>query len=133
MKENGKIFSCITSRKGQVVLLTFGLALEKNITPLKEIELNRNNWNILFPNGYVETPIGTVKQIKTADQILFAEPEISRVTSLILENGGSHVRLHGINTKAINSNYNINNILSTEELHFELYHLPKSGGRFIFK
>lgn len=43
---------------------------------------------------------GLVKQIKTADQILFAEPEISRVTSLILENGGSHVRLHGINTKA---------------------------------
>ena len=41
------------------------------------------------------------------------------------------MRLHGINTKAINSSYNINNILSTEELHFELYHLPKTEGCFI--
>ena len=161
------------------------LALEKNVSPLKEVELNRENWNKMFPDGTVKTPVGTVKlgenqfdklrrndrnnllvamyetlsnpalileketldeksgefrpvnvygksfihedsnhkravesviifkdgenisisthnknikdfvkQIKTADQIIYADSEISRVASLILQNGGSHVRLH---------------------------------------
>ena len=163
----------------------FALALEKNVSPLKEVELNRENWNKMFPDGTVKTPVGTVKlgenqfdklrrndrnnllaamyetlsnpalileketldeksgefrpvnvygksfihedsnhkravesviifkdgenisisthnknikdfvkQIKTADQIIYADSEISRVASLILQNGGSHVRLH---------------------------------------
>lgn len=37
------------------------LALEKNTVQLTEVELNRENWNRFFPNGSVETPIGTVK------------------------------------------------------------------------
>lgn len=44
-------------------------------------------------------------QIKTADQILFAKPEISRVTSLILQYGGSHVRLQdAMSNRAIEKN-----------------------------
>lgn len=183
------------------------LALEINTVPLKEIKLNRDNWNKFFPNGTVETPIGTVKlgenqfeklqkedrnnllaamyetlsnpaiileketldkntgdfkpvnvygksfiredsnhkkivesvvifkngdeisigthnkelgrfsrQIKTADQIIFANPEISRVASLILKNGGSHVQLKDINTQALNQNYNKDTLLSTKEI-----------------
>lgn len=41
------------------------------------------------------------RQIKTADQIAFADPEISRIASLILQNGGSQVQLKGINTQAL--------------------------------
>ena len=185
------------------------LALEKSTVQLQEIRLNRENWNKLFPNGIVETPIGTVKlgenqfqklqksdrdnllaamyetlsnpaivleketldektgefrpvnvygksfvregsdhkkavesviifkdgenisigthnkelgrftrQIKTADQIIFADSEVSRVASLVLEHGGSHVQLKGINTQALNSEYDKSNLLSIKDLQF---------------
>ena len=186
------------------------LALEKNVSPFKEVELNRENWNKMFPDGTVETPVATVKigenqfdnlcrsdrnnllsamyetlsnpaivlkketldeksgefkpvnvygksfihedsnhkravesviifkdgkdisigshnknikdfvkQIKTADQIIYADSEISRVASLILQNGGSHVRLHdAISNRAINSHYDKNNLLSINNLQF---------------
>lgn len=181
------------------------LALEKNAVPLKELRLNRENWNRLFPDGTVETPVATVKlgenqfeklqkddrknllgamyetltkpsvvleketldeksggfrpvnvygksfvreesghkravesviifkdgknisigthnkelerfvrQIKTADQTTCADSEISRVTSLVLQNGGSHVQLKGVNTQALNSKYDENVLLSTD-------------------
>lgn len=187
------------------------LALEKNTVQLTEVKLNRENWNRFFPNGSVETPIGTVKlgenqfnklqkedrnnllaamyetlsnpsivleketldknsgdfkpvnvygksfvredsnhkrivesvvifkdgdeisigthnkdigrftrQIKTADQIIFADSEISRVASLILENGGSHVQLKGINTQALNSNYSKDTLLSIKKIQGQL-------------
>jgi len=54
-----------------------------------------------------------VKQIKTADQIIFADSEISRVTSLILQNGGSHVRLQdAISNRVINLRYDKSNLPS---------------------
>lgn len=177
------------ANENEVVQLqkAFALSLEKNVSPLKELELNRENWNKMFPDGTVKTPVGTVKlgenqfdklrrndrnnllaamyetlsnpalileketldeksgefrpinvygksfihedsnhkravesvvifkdgenisisthnknikdfvkQIKTADQIIYADSEISRVASLILQNGGSHVRLHDV-------------------------------------
>lgn len=185
-------------------------SLDKNVSPLIEVELNRENWSKLFPTGTLETPIGTVKlgenqfekiqktdrnnllaamyetlsnpavileketldektgefrpvnvygksfiredsnhkravesviifkdgenisisthnknikdfvkQIKTADQIIFADSEISRVTSLILQNGGSHVRLQdAISNRVINSRYDKNNLLSIKDLQF---------------
>lgn len=183
------------ANENEVVQLqkALALSLEKNISPLKELELNRENWNKMFPDGTVKTPVGTVKlgenqfdklrrndrnnllaamyetlsnpalileketldeksgefkpvnvygksfihedsnhkravesviifkdgenisisthnknikdfvkQIKTADQIIYADSEISRVASLILQNGGSHVRLHdAISNRAI--------------------------------
>ena len=183
------------ANENEVVQLqkAFALSLEKNVSPLKELELNRENWNKMFPDGTVKTPVGTVKlgenqfdklrrndrnnlfaamyetlsnpalileketldeksgefrpvnvygksfihedsnhkrvvesvvifkdgenisisthnknikdfvkQIKTADQIIYADSEISRVASLILQNGGSHVRLHdAISNRAI--------------------------------
>lgn len=183
------------ANENEVVQLqkAFALSLEKNVSPLKELELNRENWNKIFPDGTVKTPVGTVKlgenqfdklrrndrnnllaamyetlsnpalileketldeksgefrpvnvygksfihedsnhkravesvvifkdgenisisthnknikdfvkQIKTADQIIYADSEISRVASLILQNGGSHVRLHdAISNRAI--------------------------------
>ena len=54
------------------------------------------------------------QQIKTADQVIFADPEVSRVASLILKNGGSHVRLEGIdiNTQVLNEGYNKESLLS---------------------
>ena len=55
------------------------------------------------------------RQIKTADQIIFADSEISRVASLVLEYGGSHVQLKGINTQALNPQYNKNNLLSINQ------------------
>lgn len=183
------------ANENEVVQLqkALALSLEKNVSPLKELELNRENWNKMFPDGTVKTPVGTVKlgenqfdklrrndrnnllaamyetlsnpalileketldeksgefkpvnvygksfihedsnhkravesviifkdgenisisthnknikdfvkQIKTADQIIYADSEISRVASLILQNGGSHVRLHdAISNRAI--------------------------------
>ena len=59
-----------------------------------------------------------VKQIKTADQIIFADSEISRVTSLILQNGGSQVQLKGVNTQALNTRYDKSNLLSIKDLQF---------------
>ena len=55
------------------------------------------------------------RQIKTADQIIFADPEISRVTSLVLQNGGSHVQLKGINPQALNKQYDKNKLLSIKD------------------
>ena len=52
------------------------------------------------------------RQIKTADRIIFADSEVSRVTSLILQNGGSHVQLKGVNTQALNTRYDKSNLLS---------------------
>ena len=54
-----------------------------------------------------------VKQIKTADQIIYADNEISRLASLYLNTGGSHVRLEGINTQVLNTLYNNDNFLSS--------------------
>ncbi len=184
----------------------FEIALYKNPSPLVEVPLTRENYNTLYPQGYVETPIETVKlgehqfeklqrsdrsnlllagyetltkpsivfdlysidktdgelkpvhvygksfyrtesghkrvvesviifrddesiaigiykkdannfvkQIKTADDIIYCDENISRVASLILKDGGDHVRLYGINTEAINSRYNANEILSTQQ------------------
>ncbi len=185
-------------------------SLDKNVSPLIEVKLNRENWNKLFPNGTVETPVATVrlgdnqfeklsksdrnnllaamyqtlsepaivleketldektgefrpvnvygksfvredsnhkravesviifrdgenisigthnksikdfvKQIKTADQIIYADSEISRIASLILQNGGSPVRLQdAINNRAINSQYDKNKLLSIGKLQF---------------
>lgn len=60
-----------------------------------------------------------VKQIKTAYQGIFADSEISRVTSLILQNGGSHVRLQdALATEPFNPNYNKDNLLSIKDLEF---------------
>lgn len=60
-----------------------------------------------------------VKQIKTADQIIFADPEISRVASLVLQNGGSHVRLQdALSNRAINLQYDKNKLLSIKDLQF---------------
>ena len=202
-------FSKETEGRGDEIQLqkAIELALEKNTVQLTEAELNRENWNRFFPNGSVETPIGTVKlgenqfnklqkedrnnllaamyetlsnpsivleketvdknsgdfkpvnvygksfiredsnhkrivesvvifkdgneisigthnkdigrfarQIKTADQIIFADSEISRVASLILENGGSHVQLKGINTQALNSDYSKDTLLSIKKI-----------------
>ena len=185
------------------------LSLEDNALTLPEIQLNQENWNKLFPEGKVETPVGTVKlgagqfdklqgedrnnllgamyqtlatpdlvleketldkesgefkpvnvygksfvrnasdnkrmvesvvifqdgkeisisthnkdigrftqQIKTADQVIFADPEVSRVASLILKNGGSHVRLEGIdiNTQVLNKGYNKKSLLSIKDM-----------------
>ena len=186
------------------------LSLDKNVSPLVEVKLNRENWNKIFPDGMIETPIGVVKlgenqfeklqksdrnnllgamyetlsnpsivleketldektgefkpvnvfgksfvyedtnhkravesviifkdgenisigthnknikdfvkQIKTADQVIFADSEISRVASLILQNGGSHVRLQdALATEPFNPNYNKNNLLSIKDLEF---------------
>ena len=58
------------------------------------------------------------RQIKTADQVIFADPEVSRVASLILKNGGSHVRLEGIdiNTQVLNEGYNKESFLSINDM-----------------
>ena len=186
------------------------LSLDKNVSPLTEIKLNRTNWNMLFSKGTVESPIETiklgenqfeklsrsdrnnllaamyetlsnpsivleketldektgdfrpvnvygksfvreesnhkrivesviifkdgenipigthnknirdfVKQIKTADQVIYVDSEVSRVASLILQNGGSHVRLHdAVSNRVINSRYDKNNLLSMKDLQF---------------
>ena len=53
------------------------------------------------------------RQIKTADRIIFADSEVSRVTSLILQNGGSHVRLQdAISNRVINLRYDKSNLPS---------------------
>ena len=58
------------------------------------------------------------RQIKTADQVIFADPEVSRVASLILKNEGSHVRLEGIdiNTQVLNEGYNKKSLLSIKDM-----------------
>lgn len=58
------------------------------------------------------------RQIKTADQVIFVDSAVSRVASLILKNGGSHVRLEGIdiNTQVLNEGYNKESLLSIKDM-----------------
>lgn len=53
-----------------------------------------------------------VKQIKTADQIVFADPEISRMIVQLNKEVGNPVSLYGMNTEALNPRYDKSNILS---------------------
>ncbi len=81
---------------------------------------------IIFHDG-LNISIGThnkeisrfVKQIKTADDIIYADKEVSRVASLALESGGNHVRLDGINTEVLNKGYTASSILSIFEKEVE--------------
>ena len=59
-----------------------------------------------------------IRQIKTADQVIFVDSEVSRVASLILKNGGSHVWLEGIdiNTQVLNKGYNKESLLSINDM-----------------
>ena len=65
-----------------------------------------------------------VEQIKTADEIIYADKEVSRVATLTLESGGSHVVkeyqdiLSSVGQKSVpfNSEYNAENILSINDL-----------------
>ena len=68
-----------------------------------------------------------VKQIKTADQIIYADKSISRLASLYLETGGSHVRLKGINTQVLNSSYSKVENLSSVEENKKVKTLPKTS------
>ena len=54
-----------------------------------------------------------VKQIKTADQIIFADKNVSRVITQLNEEVGNHVSVYGINTEPLNKSYNPDKILST--------------------
>ena len=54
-----------------------------------------------------------VKQIKTADQIIFADKNVSRVITQLNEEVGNHVSVYGINTEPLNKSYNPDEILST--------------------
>ena len=68
-----------------------------------------------------------VKQIKTADQIIYADKSISRLASLYLETGGNHVRLKGINTQVLNSSYSKVENLSSVEENKKVKTLPKTS------
>ena len=56
-----------------------------------------------------------VKQIKTADQIIFADSEISRMITQLNKEVGNPVSLYGMNTEALNPKYDKKLILSTME------------------
>lgn len=53
-----------------------------------------------------------VKQIKTADQIVYMDKEVGRVAVWLQEKATGHVPLQGINTRVINSSYNTDNLVS---------------------
>ena len=57
-----------------------------------------------------------VKQIKTADQIVYMDKEVGRVAAWLQEKAGGHVPLQGINTRVINSSYNTDNLVSIPSL-----------------
>lgn len=57
-----------------------------------------------------------VKQIKTADQIVYMDKEVGRVATWLQEKAGDHVPLQGINTRVINSSYNTDNLVSIPSL-----------------
>lgn len=57
-----------------------------------------------------------VKQIKTADQIVYMDKEVGRVATWLQEKAGDHVPLQGINTRVINSSYNTENLVSIPSL-----------------
>ncbi len=54
-----------------------------------------------------------VKQIKTADQIIFADKNVSRVITQLNKEVGNHVSVYGINSEPLNKSYNPDDILST--------------------
>ena len=56
-----------------------------------------------------------VKQIKTADQIIFADSEVSRVITQLNKEVGNPVSLYGMNTEALNPRYDKNLVLSSME------------------
>ena len=83
---------------------------------------------IIFRDG-LNISIGThnkeisrfVKQIKTADDIIYADKEVSRVAEQHTQDNlgqsvDSHVRLDGINTEVLNKRYTASSILSIKEL-----------------
>lgn len=57
-----------------------------------------------------------VKQIKTADQIVYMDKEVGRVAVWLQEKATGHVPLQGINTRVINSSYNTENLVSIPSL-----------------
>ena len=57
-----------------------------------------------------------VKQIKTADQIVYMDKEVGRVAVWLQEKATGHVPLQGINTRVINSSYNTDNLVSIPSL-----------------
>lgn len=57
-----------------------------------------------------------VKQIKTADQIVYMDKEVGRVATWLQEKAGDHVPLQGINTRVINLSYNTDNLVSIPSL-----------------
>ena len=60
-----------------------------------------------------------VKQIKTADNIIFSDKDVSRVAMRCLKSQtimDSHVRLDGINTEVLNKRYALSNVLSIDEI-----------------
>lgn len=57
-----------------------------------------------------------VKQIKTADQIVYMDKEVGRVATWLQEKAGDHVPLQDINTRAINLSYNTDNLVSIPSL-----------------
>ncbi len=56
-----------------------------------------------------------VKQIKTADQIIYADKTVSQLCELV-NNGLAYVRTEGEITQSLNPNYNESNLLSIEKL-----------------
>ena len=57
-----------------------------------------------------------VKQIKTADQIVYMDKEVGRVAAWLQEKAGDHVPLQGINTRVIGSSYNVDDLVSIPSL-----------------
>ncbi len=56
-----------------------------------------------------------VNQIKTADQIIYADKTVSRVCELA-KNGRTYVRTEGENAQSLNRNYNKSSVLSISDL-----------------
>ena len=57
-----------------------------------------------------------VKQIKTADQIVYMDKEVGRVATWLQEKAGDHVPLQGINTRVIGSSNNVDDLVSIPSL-----------------
>ena len=57
-----------------------------------------------------------VKQIKTADQIVYMDKEVGRVAAWLQEKAGDHVPLQGINTRVIGSSNNVDDLVSIPSL-----------------
>lgn len=65
-----------------------------------------------------------LRQIKTADQIIFANEKVSRVASLYIQEGGSRVQLKGIHTQALNLKYDAKKNLSSK-FHSRTYDMER--------